>query len=507
MLKQKSFLSFVMIILQQLIGYVSLYFVSRYMGPEPLGIISAAMAFSSVFMSFSDLGFGIAHVKKVSEGKDLGKSIGTYATLKIGLVTIVGLICFLVIQYISHRELKLPVPVDYISVIYIMLIVSMIGGYVYIAQYTFAARLEKAKEWSSSIISKVITSSLKVLTAINGLGVVFLAWSSLVGAIASTFVAFWFLRKLPLKKFDKSLFIEYSKYALPAFLIGISSTLGQHLDKVFISIFSNVQQVGYYTGAKGITQVITFINLIFVSLLLPTYSRLYTENNIKGIRSFAQRIERYISFPLVIVGMFVFFFSSPLQQMLLGSNFKPSSYIIKILIINAMLLIYAQPYTAQLMGMNKIRLATWLSLLTISLNIVFYLIFIPAGLLNIKMFGLGAFGAALSLLLSTLIGTIIFRIHAFRLTNSKPNYIVLLHWLIGIIVFATMYFFLKDWKWISNIFILGGLFLLGGGTVLVLLYFTRLFTREDLLFYYDTLNLGKLGKYVKKEMNSNEYEK
>lgn len=496
-------LSLVMSILMQLVGYVSLYFISRYMGPEPLGIITAALAFSSIFLGFSDLGYGIAHIKKISEGKDLGKCIGVYATVRVVLVTLVGFLTTIVVYILDHSDSKLPVPAEYVAVMYIMIGVSMIGGYTSIAQFTFAARLEKAKEWTSMFSSKLVGTILKSIVAVTGLGVVFLAWSGLAGAVVSAIIAFWFLFKLPFKRFDKSYFIEYTKYGLPAFVIGLSSKFGQELDKIFIGFFADAEQVGYYAGAKGIVMVITFINVIFVSLLLPTYSRLHAEGNIEGIRVFAQKIERYISFPLVSVGMFIFFFSTPLQQMLLGDAFGTSATIAKLLIFNAIFLIFAQPYTAQIMGMGKIKLATVLSILIIAMNVVFYLVFIPTELFGISLPGLGGIGAAVALTLSTFIGTIIFRIFAFRLSGSKPNYVILFHLLVAVLVFGPLYYFLKDWTLISNFFVLGALAASGGLLFLLLLFITRQFTRSDLAFYLETISPGKLGKYVKKELSDN----
>lgn len=500
MLKQKSFLSLVMSILMQMVGYVSLFFISRFMGPEPLGIISAALAFSAVFMGFSDFGYGMAHVKKVSEGKDLGKCIGVYATVKLVLVTLIGIICAVVVYVLGHTGSKLPVPPEYITVMYIMIGVSMIGGYTYIAQFTFAARLEKAKEWASLFSSKVVGSVLKSIVAVTGLGVVYLAWSGFTGAIVSAAIAFWFLFRLPVKRFDKAYFLEYTKYALPAFIIGLSSKFGQELDKLFISFFADVEQVGYYAGAKGIVQVITFINVIFVSLLLPTYSKLHAAGDIPGICSFAQKIERYISFPLVAAGVFIFFFSAPLQQMFLGDAFGTSAQIIKILTINSMLLIFAQPYTAQIMGMNRIGLATVLSIIVIAMNVLFYLVLIPQELAGISMFGFGASGAALSLTISTFIGTMVFRYYAFRLSGSKPNYIILIHLLISVMVFGPVYYLLKEWEYISNFFVLGGIAAAGGLLFIAILAAIGQFRKNDLIFYIDTLNLGKLGRYVKNEM-------
>ncbi|KAF5053435.1 Polysaccharide biosynthesis protein [anaerobic digester metagenome] len=489
-----------MTILQQLIGYVSLYFVSRYMGPEPLGIMGTSLAFIAIFMNFSDMGFSLAHYKKVSEGKDLGKCIGTFASVKISLTFLASMIYLAALFFMKLAGKKLPIPEAYSVILYIVLISAIIGNIASVAQNTFSARVEKAKEWTSMISAKIVTTILNVAVALLGLGVVFLAWSNFVGTLVSAVIAFWFLRKLPFKKFDKKLFNEYSRYALPSFIIGISSSLAMQLDIIFISMLSDVEQVGYYTGAKSVVLVVNFISVIFISLLLPTYSKMHANNDIEGIRTFARKIERYISFPLMALGLFIFFFSSPIQQMLLGPSFAASSLIIKILVLNAMLLIFAQPYTAQLMGMNKIKLATILSVVLIVSNVIFYILFIPARFHGFALLGLGSAGAAASLLVSNFIGTAMFRYYAFRLTGSKPNYIIIAHLFCSILVFAPLYYFLQDWKWISNFFVLGSIAVAGGCVYLLLLSVTKLFRRNDLRFYLDVINPGKLGNYVKNEI-------
>ena len=112
------------------------------------------------------------------------------------------------------------------------------------------------------------------------------------------------------------------------------------------------------------------------------------------------------------VAAFIFFFSAPVQHVMLGDKFEPSAIIIKLLVINAMLLIFSQPYAGQLMGMNKIKLSTILSIIILVLNIAFYILFIPNFWNGISFLGLGASGAAASLLISNLIGTSLFRFYA-----------------------------------------------------------------------------------------------
>jgi len=60
-----------------------------------------------MFNVIADLGFSAAHVKRISEGKDLGECIGTYATIKILLtVVMVALVIsgIAIWKYVLHNE-------------------------------------------------------------------------------------------------------------------------------------------------------------------------------------------------------------------------------------------------------------------------------------------------------------------------------------------------------------------------------------------------------------------
>ena len=91
MLSRKSALIVAVNILSAFIGWIGLVVIARLWGgfaPTAVGIIGFGMAFVGMFNVIADLGFSTAHVKRISEGKDLGECIGTYATIKILLIGI-----------------------------------------------------------------------------------------------------------------------------------------------------------------------------------------------------------------------------------------------------------------------------------------------------------------------------------------------------------------------------------------------------------------------------------
>ncbi|PJB21789.1 MAG: flippase, partial [Euryarchaeota archaeon CG_4_9_14_3_um_filter_38_12] len=82
MIARKSMLIILTNGVNAVIGLVGLSLLAKFWGnfaPTALGIVAFAMSFLGMFAFISDLGFSGAHVKRISEGKDLGKCIGTYA--------------------------------------------------------------------------------------------------------------------------------------------------------------------------------------------------------------------------------------------------------------------------------------------------------------------------------------------------------------------------------------------------------------------------------------------
>ena len=71
-----------------IIGWIALLFVARKMGAEAIGEFSYAMSLVGAFTFLAFFGFRMAHVKRISEGLDLGKCIGTFLSIRLVLISI-----------------------------------------------------------------------------------------------------------------------------------------------------------------------------------------------------------------------------------------------------------------------------------------------------------------------------------------------------------------------------------------------------------------------------------
>ena len=66
-----------------IIGWIALLFVARKLGAAALGEFSYAMSLVGGFTFLAFFGFRMAHIKRISEGLDLGKCIGTFLSIRL----------------------------------------------------------------------------------------------------------------------------------------------------------------------------------------------------------------------------------------------------------------------------------------------------------------------------------------------------------------------------------------------------------------------------------------
>jgi O-antigen/teichoic acid export membrane protein len=84
-------------------SFVALIFMTRYVG-EAYGMMMWGMSLVATFNSALDLGFNLANIKKVSEGKDLNRCVSTYLAIRIvlsSLTTGLVLITALLMNYFN----------------------------------------------------------------------------------------------------------------------------------------------------------------------------------------------------------------------------------------------------------------------------------------------------------------------------------------------------------------------------------------------------------------------
>ena len=495
MIARKSVLIFMVSFIGYILSFIALIFVARYMGPIPLGFIGFGMGFVGLFSFLTYLGYDVAHLKRVSEGKDLDKCIGTYLTVKVVLaaVTIAVVVGVTFIwKLIFHGEFESS---THEIVMYILLISIVISNLSNVMLSTFAARKETAKQQIPLLTGRIVQTLSRIFVAVMSFSIFMLAGAYVLGAITTFIFALLLFRGYPIGKPNKEYFKSYSMFAVPMMMGVMGGSILMNMDKVMIQSFLGTEEVGYYFTVQSLIMFTFFIGKGVYMLLLPTISSCSTKSNFREVRQITLLAERYLSMIISPILAFTFLFSRPIIFIFLGESFTPAHLVLSIFSIVMWIRITIVPFFSQIIGVDKPSIIGKTFILIVIINICLNLLLIPEKLMGIKLIGLGIEGAAIATLFAYLIQMIVYRVAVYKLTRTKPYSRVLFHLLAVVGMCASLYLIktripIYEWYWLF------GLALMGIGIYFGLLFLIREFTKEDFMFFKRTLSLKKMAEYV-----------
>jgi len=532
MIARKSFFIVTSRFMLRFIGWIGLVVLAKLWGdfaPEALGIIGFAMSFLALFGILGDLGFSRAHIKRISEGKDLGICIGTFAAIKIVLICVMVTVIFTVIFIWKNIFQGGFFDATTESVVIVFIIYYIFTNLRQIATVTFEGRKEIAKLQITQMFES-FKAPLFILVSLAGVSIIgvgispavswprflqpfqqFLA-DHAIGSLAMTyvfavfvsfFVGIWFLRKYPIKKPSWELFKSYFSFALPIMLISIIGIISVNIDKIMIGYFWTSTEVGYYFTVQQILQLIMILYIAVSTVLFPTLSKLHSNKNFEKIKQTTHLAERYISMIMIPPIILIIVLVKPVINIMLSSAFLPAAS--TLIVLSGYIFIYSLnvPYSSLIQGVNRPGTGAKIGVAICITNISLNYLFIPRwGLLS--PIGIsGPTGAAIATVISCLVGFFGLRIAAKKLTGIKllqshtPRHIIA-----GLIMGCVLYFLAFCSPYFPAIhlyhfFMFAGL---GLGIYLGILFVLKEFKKQDLDFFLNILHPKEMVKYVSSEL-------
>ncbi len=504
LIARKSFLVFLNMIAGSILGYIALFFILRNMEGD-YGIIGFGMAFVGLFWFISDIGFNAAHVKRVSEGRDLEKCIGTFFVVKLVLTAImVGCVLFTIYlwKFVIGRGFETP---EHERVIYLFIVYYVILSLSAIPLATFSARRETAKQQLPGLFEPLTRAPLAILIAVGSLGVLALAGSYVIGVVALIITAIVLFRGYPIGKFDSQIFKSYFKFAIP---IAMSSSIiyfSANIDKVMLQLFWGKTFVEYYFSVQQLTRFLILISMAVTMLLFPTLSEHHEKEEHGQIRRLTTLAERYVSLIVMPCAVLLIVFSWPILNIFRGDIADNASTTLQIMAIYSLVSCFTLIFLNQIMAVDKPRLVAKIGISIAAINITLNTVFIPKDIrsIGINLFGMGLEGAALATAISAVFGLIMCKIYTRKLTDTKWNPRILLH-LGSAIVMGTVLYYISSLVSIDSWYEVGGACVLGIGIYLAILWLLREFKKKDLMFFLNIISPKDMTRYVASELRNKE---
>ena len=485
-----------------IIGWVALLFVARKMGASAIGEFSFALSLVGLFTFIAFFGFNMAHVKRISEGLDLGKCIGTFLSIRLFLIII--MLSTFIFSYwfwtgfLGKEIYDIQTPGLLITVVFYYIVFLIVG----VMTATFSGLEQSARVAIPNIVGTTIRSFIFIGAALMGLGVIWLARAYLIGVLVVGIFSYWYFRNLPISRPDSDTFNSYKIYALPVAAASIFGVLRQYIDKIFIGIFWTEYQVGLYFGVQRIALFIGMMALAIEGMLLPAISGLHASKKESEIRALVHDAERYVAMVCIPLVAMTIVWSSEIILVFISKEFIPASNILKILALVALVRVINRPWSVALRGSDRPDLTSILSILCSILSIILMVILVPKRIPQLgleNLFGLGGEGAAYAVLISEITMGFSLRILSYKYLNILPKanffiqvtvalLVVLVMWQVQVAITVDRWF---------ELFLLSGF---GGLLFLSILSMCGSFTQRDFNFFWNTLNPKSMKRYVEEEL-------
>lgn len=498
MFGRKSLLYLISNFIASGLSFVGLFFMTNYLGAETYGTISWTLALLAAFNSISDLGFYSAHIKRVSEGKDIDDCVSTYVTIQIILICVMVALTAVSLLIWIHILGGSP------SGIMVRLVILFVLYYILfdlsnIATVTFNARMETAKAQILTLINPLIRIPLVIFVSINRMAATDLAFAYVITAVFVFVIALLLLHREKISWTRPSLIKSYFSFALPLSSITIVSALSMNLDKLMIGFFGTATQVAYYTSSQTLLSMFIIIGSSVSALAFPSFSYMHEYGNIKGIRTTTRQAERYLSMIGMPIMIPFVLFPSEIAYVLFGVDFLAAGEPMRFLAVSMLLTLLNSVYNAQILSTNHPIIAAKIILLSFSVNTALLLILIPTSVFGIPMMGLAHTGAAIANMMGIVVIFIMTRIVVWRLTGTKSNPRLFLH-IIAAINSAILLIILTELIKIEGLISLIGYGILSIAIFSISLWIMRELDINDIRYFLEVTNPRKMQKYISDEV-------
>lgn len=393
---KKSFLIMASNVIAALVGFVALTSMTRMVGPE-YGSMMWAMSFVATFNAVSDLGFSHAHVKRISEGKDLDSCFSTFAVLKAGLG---GLMIVITLGFIFAYSMMMGHSIHGASMDLLLLFVLYwaLCDLSHIFIVTYNAKMESSKSEMIHLADPLVRAPILVLIALQGGSAVHLGLGYVIGALCMVLMGIWLMRRDRMR-FRRPLFVRsYLQFAKPLIAITIATALLANLDKVLLGFFWDDMQVGFFSASYKIIELVITFGLAVNVLLFPTFSEWHSSgrrNEIGPLSHEAQRLISIVGMPIVC---FLFAFARPICGIILGSDFAPAGDALRFMSVALYLTLVVGVLEQVVLAYGRPELAARAFTLRILVGVSLLFLLIPESLGGYAMAGMKAGGAALAYL-------------------------------------------------------------------------------------------------------------
>jgi len=462
------------LILQKLISFTYFTLMARAIGPADLGKYYFAIAFTSIFGIFIDIGQSNVLTREVAKRPDqAGRLFSAIFLTKLPLAILSGLAVFSLINFSNYPEITR-------QLVYLSMFCMALDSFT-LTFFAVSRGFHNLKyESISSVIFQLIVFIVVLAVLKFNLGLAWLMMSLVIASLYNFLFSFYILtKKWGLKidwRLDKVLIKSILLISMPFAIYAIFQRVYMYLDSVLLSLLAGDHQVGIYQIPFKIIFALQFLPLAFVASLFPAMSS-YWQNNREQLAITFERAMNYliiISLPVSVGGIIL----ADKIILLFTSDFAEAVLPLQITMAAVIFMFLNFPVGSLLNACNRQKRNTVNMGLTLAASVIINLFLIPRYL---------AVGASLTVLTTNILMLILGLAEVPRITkyDYKKIIVMLIKSLLAVVVMSAVGFYLKNQV---NLILT---VILAGASYFIALYIFKGFNKADVLSVYQSFSKNK----------------
>ncbi|QLH74735.1 MAG: flippase [Methanomassiliicoccales archaeon] len=491
---RKSLLMLLARLFSALLSFIGYYYMWRYLGKDSYGSIAFSLAFLATINTIADLGFSTAHIKRISEGKDVNQCLSTFIAVRIVLIfAMVGTTLGLVLLWpvIFDKEIL----AGDLNVLLALLIYFVLYDIAGIATYTFDAKLQTAKSQLAFIVDPIIRIPIIIFVSINRMGPFEASLAYVAGGALTMLVAISLLAREGINIGRPVLFRSYFSYALPVALILVVSNLMTNADKIFLGTFWGNSEVALYNAGQTFLNILGMVGAVVATLILPLFSQLWNEGKKTDIINKTIMMERYSMFIALPISAVIILMPYDVARIVFGGTFRDAGSALQFQIIVSLLNMLNVAYIYQLYAADRPSIILKIYIIGTVVNVLLLTALVPEKVFGISMIGMSYTGAAIAMLIT--MGLVYFttRIVAYRFVKV-PFYIGFVkHGIAFGLSLLTLVVLSHFWT-VGRWYDLAYYTLIAYGVYSLVTIIMKEIKDEDINFVSQIINIKELKKYI-----------
>ena len=240
--------------------------VTKYLGPERLGVLSYAQSFVGLFAAFSSMGLHDILVRELLQSKnEHNKLIGTAFWLQILGSTFI-MACLLLFIYLSDNDAQTN------QIILILGFITFIQSFNVISDY-FSSQVKSKYATIPAFIGIIISAILKLIGIWQQAPLLYFVYVLIFDVLFLILGQIYYYRKDNFKisnwTFKWGTAKKLLKDAWPLILSTIVISIYMKIDQVMIKDLIDTEAVGQYAAAVRLSEAWYFIPMVICSSLFP----------------------------------------------------------------------------------------------------------------------------------------------------------------------------------------------------------------------------------------------